>query len=55
MIKIFIAFALFAGIVYYYDIDVMALVDKSGAPQWLEEHGYRAKHEVASSTPRNPL
>ncbi len=50
MIKILIAFALFAGVVYYYDVDVRALVEKSGAPKWLEEHGYSVKRETSTST-----
>ncbi len=53
MIKTLIGFVIFAGVVYYYDIDVMKLVERSGAPQWLQEHGYVTKHvdKAASSTP----
>ncbi len=50
MIKTLIAFVIFAGIVYYYNVDIFALVDKSGVPQWLEDHGYRAKHSDVTPT-----
>lgn len=45
MIKVVISFILFAGIIYYFNVDIMALIDKSGAPEWLLEHGYRVKNE----------
>lgn len=47
--RILITFALFAGIAYYYNIDVRAIVDKSGAPQWLAAHGI-APHQNTATT-----
>ena len=49
MIKFIIAFIIFAGLVYYYNLDIIALVDKSGAPEWLAKKGYTVKS--GSSTP----
>jgi hypothetical protein len=54
MIKLAIMFALFSGFVYYYDIDVRRLVDRSGAPQWLEAKGYPIKHNVAGVASGQP-
>ena len=51
MIKLAITFIIFAGFIYYYDVDVKRLVEKSGAPQWLESRGYKAKHDTATNTP----
>ena len=39
IIRIIFAFVLFAGIAYYYNVDVRAVVDKSGVPTWLVSHG----------------
>jgi|GEM_PF-2492757 len=50
MIKLILAFALFAGLVYYYNVDIIALVDKSGAPEWLAKKGYNVK-VTSTSTP----
>jgi hypothetical protein len=41
--RIIITFLIFAGIAYYYDIDVRTVVDRSGVPAWLAEHGITAK------------
>lgn len=52
MTKYLIAFAIFAGVIYYYNLDIIALVDKSGAPEWLAKKGYNVKNStttVASS------
>lgn len=48
--RIIIAFILFAGLAYYYNVDVRALVDKSGVPTWLSEHGYSIRHDAATTT-----
>ena len=48
MIKLLLTFALFAGIVYYYDINLIALVERSGAPEWLAERGYATKSDTAA-------
>lgn len=61
MTKLIIAFVFFAGLVYYYNLDIIALVDKSGAPEWLAKKGYTVKNStstpvsttVASSTSAN--
>jgi hypothetical protein len=47
--RIFITFALFAGIAYYYNIDVRAIVDKSGAPEWLAAHGIATHQNTATA------
>jgi hypothetical protein len=46
--RILFFFMLFASLAYYFDIDVRAVVDKSGVPTWLAAHGI-ATH-AASST-----
>ncbi len=46
--KIIIAFVLFAAIAYYYNIDVRAVVDKSGAPEWLISHGITTRHSTST-------
>lgn len=43
-------FVLFAGVAYYYNIDVRAVVDKSGAPEWLATHGIAPRHNTADIT-----
>jgi len=37
--RILITFLLFAGLAYYFNVDVRVLVDKSGVPKWLSSHG----------------
>lgn len=49
--RIIIAFLIIAGVSYYFDIDIRALVDKSGVPQWLAEHGIPSKDGGATTTP----
>ncbi len=39
IIRILFAFVIFAGLAYYFNIDVRALVDKSGVPAWLTSRG----------------
>ena len=46
--RILIAFVIFAGLAYYFNIDVRTVVDKSGVPTWLAEHGI--KTNAASSS-----
>lgn len=48
--RIIFAFILFAALAYYFNIDVRAVVDKSGVPTWLSEHGIAPKHD-ATTTP----
>lgn len=50
MIKLLIAFVIFAGVIYYYNLDLIALVNRSGIPVWLVEHGYSIHKEAATST-----
>ena len=38
--RFLVGFVLFAGIVYYFNIDVRATVDKTGIPVWLSLHGF---------------
>jgi len=47
--RIFFTFVLFAALAYYFDIDVRSVVDKSGAPEWLAEHGIAPKQSTASA------
>ncbi len=46
--RILFMFAIFAGLAYYFDIDVRDLVDRSGAPKWLAEHGIPLERGAAS-------
>ena len=46
--RILIAFVIFAGLAYYFNIDVRTVVDKSGVPTWLAAHGIPTSE--ASST-----
>ena len=39
IIRIIFAFVLFAGLAYYYNVDVRSVVDKSGVPTWLASKG----------------
>ncbi len=50
MTKYVIAFVIFSGIIYYYNVDLISLVDKSGIPTWLEEKGYKVRKDTATST-----
>lgn len=47
--RILITFVIFAGIAYYYNIDVRAVVDKSGAPEWLAAHGITPHQATATA------
>ncbi len=49
MIRLLIAFIIFSGVVYYFDIDVRGVVEQSGAPQWLAEHGITTRDQIAQS------
>ena len=53
MIKLLITFTLFAGLVYYYNLDLIALIDKSGAPEWLAKKGYNVKNNTATVASSN--
>jgi hypothetical protein len=46
--RIFIAFVIFAGAAYYFNIDVRNLVDKSGVPAWLAAHGIATQSSTAN-------
>ena len=46
--RILIAFMLFAAIAYYYNIDVRAVVAKSGVPEWLASHGITPHSDTAA-------
>ena len=49
--KLIVTFIIFAGIVYYFNLDITILVEKSGAPQWFEKKGYVTKSPAfATST-----
>ena len=48
--RIVFAFVLFAALAYYFDIDVRAVVDRSGVPEWLSTHGIAAKHDLAATS-----
>ena len=52
--RITITFLLFAALAYYFNIDVRAIVDKSGVPEWLTAHGIQTTaSSTASTTPIN--
>ena len=46
--RILIAFVIFAGLAYYFNIDVRTVVDKSGVPAWLAEHGVKTSATSSS-------
>ena len=46
--RILIAFVIFAGLAYYFNIDVRTVVDKSGVPTWLAEHGIKTSATSSS-------
>lgn len=50
--RIIFFFILFAGLAYYFNIDVRALVDRSGAPTWLSAHGITTQHASTTATSR---
>lgn len=39
ILRIIATFCLFAGLAYYFNIDVRQVVEESGVPTWLEAHG----------------
>ena len=43
MTRLIITFIIFAGVVYYYNIDIIRLVERSGAPEWLAKKGFTTK------------
>ena len=43
----------FAGLVYYFNVDLIALVDKSGAPAWFQKHGYVVRSEALLPAPQS--
>ena len=48
--KFIVGLIIFAGIVYYYNIDVRKTVDATGIPTWLEERGYTTSSSDSSTT-----
>ncbi|KKU78865.1 MAG: hypothetical protein UY04_C0024G0003 [Parcubacteria group bacterium GW2011_GWA2_47_7] len=53
MIKLLLTFMVFAGLVYYFNVDLIALVDKSGAPAWFQKHGYVVRSEALLPAPQS--
>ena len=53
IIRIIIAFILFAGLAYYFNIDVRTVVDHSGVPTWLSAHGI-APTSTSTATSTTP-
>ena len=51
--RILIAFVIFAGLAYYFNIDVRTVVDKSGVPAWLTERGVKTSATSSSVTATN--
>ena len=51
--RILIAFVIFAGLAYYFNIDVRTVVDKSGVPAWLTEHGVKTSATSSSVAATN--
>ncbi len=47
--RFIISFILIAGLAYYFNVDVRKVIDQSGVPEWLTEHGI-AIHPSATST-----
>jgi hypothetical protein len=39
ILRIIVTFCLFAGLAYYFNIDVRKVVEESGVPAWLESRG----------------
>ena len=52
--RIVLAFVLFAGLAYYFNVDVRALVDRSGVPTWLSEHGISVTRDSSSTSTTTP-
>ena len=51
MTRLIITFIIFAGVVYYYNIDIIRLVERSGAPEWLAKKGFSTKrHSAVTNT-----
>ena len=55
MVKMIISFIIFAGVIYYYNIDIIRLVEKSGAPEWLAKKGFVTKNPSVVSTSTEPI
>lgn len=49
MIKLVITLIIIAGVVYYYNLDIIRLVEKSGIPEWLEKEGFVTKNSATKS------
>ena len=52
--RIVIAFILFAGLAYYFNIDVRAAVDKTGVPAWLTSRGVNVNAASSTSATTTP-
>jgi hypothetical protein len=48
--RFIVGFVLFAGFVYYFNIDVRATVDKTGLPVWLSQHGFPTNADKTASS-----
>ena len=48
--RFIVGFILFAGFVYYFNIDVRATVDKTGIPVWLSQHGFPTNSTQAATS-----
>ncbi len=54
IMRIIFAFILFAGLAYYFNVDVRAVVDKSGVPAWLSSHGISTSSTTTAATTTTP-
>lgn len=48
--RFIVGFILFSGLVYYFNIDVRATVDKTGIPVWLSRHGFPTNSEQSATS-----
>ncbi len=53
ILRIIVTFCLFAGLAYYFNIDVRQVVEESGVPTWLEAHGIGTAAPTGTTSTRN--
>ena len=49
MMKLIVMFVIFAGVMYYFNIDLHGAIDRSGVPQWLAEHGVKTSKDATAT------
>lgn len=48
LFRIIVTFMVFAGLAYYFNVDVRVLVEQSGVPEWLSSKGLQVEKSTTT-------